>query len=417
MRRTKLYSLVALTLSVIVPNRQIARAQSTGLADTLSVKPVMMLLVDTSGSMERMPDSSGCVDCLPSCTNSAADSTQKNRWAVTLEALTGSFNTFRCVEKLRSTYTGQYDQDYFLSHYDFTGSPAQASDGVMDSFRNQVKFGLMTFDGVSTTINGTTLVPQATYNSDATFKAQILGMEGQYSYPDVYASPSTNPALSTPLDAYGWKPLSFPGCTSVYGVNAGARGKGTLPGSLISVGPTDVGTDVTGTNDSIQTSLLQIRPYGGTPIAGMLDDLRYYLTNDTDVKQGSDPYYSCRQRFAILLTDGAPDTLFRNDARFQCESSNDAACSSGVCQCPYDTETNLATALTTRDGLKKLYLVAFNVNDTAALTTLDAIALAGNTTSAYRANNLSALRTQLTTILQGTASPATSRSVPTIVNT
>ncbi|MDB4975761.1 MAG: Type fimbrial biosis protein PilY1, partial [Myxococcaceae bacterium] len=42
---------------------------------------------------------------------------------------------------------------------------------------------------------------------------------------------------------------------------------------------------------------------------------------------------------------------------------------------------------------------------------------AGNTTSAYRANNLSALRTQLTTILQGTASPATSRSVPTIVNT
>ena len=62
MRRPKLYSLVALGLSVLTPS---AHAQ---LADTNSVKPVMVLMVDTSGSMERLPDSSGCIECLPTCT-------------------------------------------------------------------------------------------------------------------------------------------------------------------------------------------------------------------------------------------------------------------------------------------------------------------------------------------------------------
>ncbi|MDB4990360.1 MAG: Type fimbrial biosis protein PilY1, partial [Myxococcaceae bacterium] len=168
MRRHKLYSLVALGLSVLTPK---ALAQSTGLADTLSVKPIMMLLVDTSGSMERLPDAAGS---LPDCHNNSSDSSQKNRWAVTLEALTGTFNSFRCVQTARSTYVGQYDEDYFLPHYDFTGSPSQATDGVMDTYLSTVKFGLITFDGVSTTVNGATLVPWTHYNKYATFKAQIL---------------------------------------------------------------------------------------------------------------------------------------------------------------------------------------------------------------------------------------------------
>ena len=424
MRRTKLYPLVALTLSVL-PSA--AHAQSA-LADTLAVKPVVMLLVDTSGSMERMPDSSGCVECLPTCTNTAADSTQKNRWAVTLEALTGTFNNFRCVERARSTYTGQYDVGYFLPHYDFTSVSTQASDGVMDSYRSRIKFGLMTFDGVSTTVDGATLVPYMDLITDPTLRPQIVGQAGMWSYPDLTPASISlvvNPSDSnnTPLDVYGWKPLSFKDCTtSVYGVNAGARGKGTLPGSLVSVGASEAGVDIGGVNDSIQTSLLSVRPYAGTPIAAMLDDLRYYLNNDTDVKRGSDPYFTCRKRYAILLTDGAPDNLFRNDTRFQCQSSADSTCAGGACTCPYDTETNLATALITRDGLQQLWLVAFNVNDTVALASLDAIAVAGaragsGTTQAYRASNMASLRTALSDMLDKATPDATSRSVPSIVNT
>jgi type IV pilus assembly protein PilY1 len=419
MRRTKLYPLVVLVLG-LVPGR--ASAQ---LADTRPVKPVMMLLVDTSGSMERMPSSATCDECLPTCSNNtAADSTQKNRWALALEALTGTFKNYACVKKDRATYVGAYDQDYFLPHYDFTTNAAlpangQIEDGVLDAYKSRLKFGLMTFDGVSTTLNGATLVPQSNWTSDATLKPKILGVEGMYSYPDTFASPSTNPALDTPKDVWGWKPLSFPGCTSVYGVNAGARSKGTAPGSLISFGPGDSegATAIATINDSIQSSLLQVRPFGGTPIAGMLDDFRYYLNNDADVKKGSDVYYGCRQRFGILLTDGAPDTSFRNDARFQCESASDATCAGGVCQCPYDTEPNLASTLVTRDGLSKLWVVAFNVNDTASLAKLDQIAQAGSQLPAFRASSMADLRTSLDSLMREAQRDATSRSVPVVINT
>ncbi|MDB4989118.1 MAG: Type fimbrial biosis protein PilY1, partial [Myxococcaceae bacterium] len=258
------------------------------------------------------------------------------------------------------------------------------------------------------------------YNTNATFKAQILGVEGMYSYPSVTAAASTSTGQSTPLDAYGWKPLSFPGCTSLYGVNAGARGQQDpvlFPGSMIPAGLSDSGSATSSVNASIQSSLLQVRPYGGTPIAGMLDDLRYYLNNEPDVKTGSDPYYTCRKRYAVLLTDGAPDTMFRNDPRFQCESGNDSQCAGGVCQCPYDTETNLATALTTRDGLKELFVVALNVYDASALVALDAIAAAGGSGAAYRSTSMTTLRTALDTVIRSASPDATSRSIPVVVNT
>ncbi|MEY4512863.1 MAG: hypothetical protein RLZZ450_4985 [Pseudomonadota bacterium] len=419
--RTKLYLLVALLASALSTS---AHAQ-TGLADTRPIKPVLMLLVDTSGSMEHMPNSTGCVDCDPICTPS---NSQKNRWAITLEALTGSFDTFACTTKARSSYVGQYDATYFLPHYDFTtgATPttfrSQASDGVLDAYQNRIKFGLMTFDGVATTSDGATLVPFANYASTATFRTQVLGVEGQYSYPDVVSAQvpvADATTVQSPVNGWGWKPLSFPGCSSVYGVNAGARGKGSLPGSLVSVGNTEVTSDITTINASIQNSLLAVRPFGGTPIAAMLDDLRYYLNNDNDIKKGTggDPYYTCRKRYAILLTDGAPDTLYRNDPRFQCESSADGTCAGGVCQCPYDTEENIALKLRKNDGLEKLWVVAFNVSDATALASLDRIAQAGSETDALRALTPAALRSELDRLMSIAQPEATSRSVPVVMNT
>ncbi len=416
MRRSKLYPLVALALSALVP--QVADAQ---FKDTQWVRPAMIFLVDTSGSMERKPDVVGCTDCLPSCTNSATD--ERNRWAITLEALTGSFSNFRCSKRDRSVYVGQYDQSYFLPHYEFTTlAPAftvaatQASDGLLDSYATRFKFGLMTFDGVSTTVNGPTLVPWTTYSS---VKTNILGQPGQYSYPDAVANPNTSG--TTPDTAFGWKPLSFPGCLDYYGVNAGARAKGVTPGSLISVGLSDDQTSAKTVNDAIQSSLLQVRPYAGTPIAAMLDDLRYYLRNDTDINS-NDPYFNCRSRYAVLLTDGAPDSMFRGGS-FNCDSTSNASCApspidgKNSCQCPYDTEVSLAGKLLSQDKLSQLWVVAFNVNDATSLAALDNIAAAGGTTSAQRSSDLNTLRAQLGLILDKSAPDATSRSVPVVVNT
>ncbi|HEY6880239.1 MAG TPA: hypothetical protein VI299_19580 [Polyangiales bacterium] len=416
MRRHKLYPLVALLMGALAP--QAARAQ---LSDTTWVRPAMMLLVDTSGSMERKPDTSSCIECLPSCSNNPATD-ERNRWAITLEALTGSIGNYSCTRVARSTYTGQFDEDYFLPHYDFpTLAATQQADGMLDSYRTRLKFGLMTFDGVSTTVDGATLVPWSSYNA---VKSKILGMEGQYSFPDAVANP--DPSGSTPASgAYGWKPLSFPGCQTFYGINAGARGEGTAPGSLVSVGSSDDVTDISTVNAKIQSSLLQVRPYAGTPIAAMLDDLRYYLNNNTDINT-SDPYYQCRDRYAVLLTDGAPDPMFRGGS-FQCDSTNNSACApipagapgagTNVCQCPYDTEISLAGKLRSADKLKALWVVAFNVNDTDALASLDNIALAGGGMKASRVDDAAKLRTDLDTIFGQAQPESTSRSVPVIINT
>lgn len=427
MRRTKLYPGALLLAGVLSPT---AHAQ---LVDTRPTKPVMMLLVDTSGSMERMPDATSnsppvSPDCRENATN---DANQKNRWAITLEALTGSLPlNFTCKTVARTSYPAdgsQYDRDYFLPHFEYSFAP-DATGGVLDSYKNRLKFGLMTFDGVPTTISSDTLVPFTP--GPVPIIGSVYTMAGMYSYPTVISGTvpfAQRATLDTPSDAhgsppYGWKPLAFEGCSTTYGINAGAREKGSLPGSLVSVGHSNDESTATlnGINDTIQSSLLKVRPFGGTPIAGMLDDLRYYMNNDLDVMQGllGDKYYQCRKRYAILLTDGAPDLLFRNDPRFKCNNeSDDTKCGPDkVCQCPYDTEENIVLKLKAQN-LHKLWVVAFNVADATALLALDKIALAGSEEKALRAPTATALRTELDRLMSLASPEATSRSVPVVTNT
>jgi type IV pilus assembly protein PilY1 len=392
------------------------RGLAQDLPDVRNIRPVVMLLVDTSGSMERKPvpaSGGGCGDCKPVCTGTAADVSQKNRWAVTLESLTGTFDTFRCYQRDRSGagFTpADFDYGYFLPHYDFFSRSAaetnstQTEDGLIDAFDGIAKFGLMTFDGVGTTIGGDTLVPLTRW-SDSTFLSQANGAPGMYSYGRVGT-------------------LSFPGCTDVYGFNAGARAAAPtgidVPGALISASASDDAADVSRVNTAIQTSLRAVRPFGGTPIAAMLDDLEYYLQNDSSVRSGSDRYYNCRGRYAILLTDGAPDALFR-DARFQCQTPGTgtvgAPCAGSGCACPYDTEANIASRIVGHHLLNKLFIVGYNVDDASAFATLDAIAAAGGSTRAMPAASASALRTELQRIMLEARPDASSRSIPVPVQT
>lgn len=386
-----------------------AQAQSGELVDVRSIKPVVMLLVDTSGSMERMPDESVGTG-FPTCTGNPASKDDRNRWAVTLEALTGTFNDFACVREERSSYARtDYDYGYHLPHHKIQYS-SQVADGLLDNFVYRLKFGLMTFDGVGTTLHGDTLVPYARWKPTDPFWDEAYGAPGMYSYGRVGR-------------------LSFPDCPSDYGINSGARGPGTHPGALISPGRDDDGPEVLAVNDRIQESLLDVRPFGGTPIAAMLDDLEYFLRHDPDVKQGADgdPYYSCRERYAVLLTDGEPDALFR-DARFKCDTPggelDGVPCApvtgSGdntpKCECPYPTEVELAARMRAEETLTKLFVVAFNVEGAAALATLDQIAQAGGERDAYRASEQDQLRSVLDDIFANVQRGATSRSVPQVVD-
>src|SRR4051794_29428849 len=104
MRRTKLYLFVVSLLAALAS----PRATEAQLSDTEWVKPMMMLLVDTSGSMERRIDEAGQpTDRLPDCTGPQAS--RRNRWANVVEALTGSFVDGSGVDKFTCTPEDRVD--------------------------------------------------------------------------------------------------------------------------------------------------------------------------------------------------------------------------------------------------------------------------------------------------------------------
>lgn len=376
-------------------------AFAQGALDVQRPKPVVMLLVDTSGSMERMPGygSDPSVAEYPTCTTSKSE---KNRWAVTLEALTGTFQSYQCRVEQREApkYRAQYDYNYHIPHHNFTSlegdfvvAATQASDGVIDSFSNRIKFGLMTFDGVGTTLNGDTLVELPEFDQPG-FRGKTKGAEGMYSYGKVGS-------------------LVFPGCHKAYGVDFGARGPNAPTGGMIAVG--DDGADIAIANENVQKSLLAVRPFGGTPTAAILDDLRYYLEKDDSVKSGSDKYFRCRDRYAVLITDGAPDKLFR-DSRFQCQNTNrNPECPGNECLCPYETEMDIAGDMHGKNLLKELVVIGLDVDaDTGAI--LDGISQRGGGKGAIKASQPSQLQAELSKLLTSLSSDAATRSSPQIVH-
>jgi type IV pilus assembly protein PilY1 len=421
------------------------RVSAQATSDMLTVKPLMMLMVDTSGSMERMPDDTR----LPDCSNDPThDASQKNRWTVTLEALTGTFDNFTCNEIDRNTLAStEMDYAYYLPHYQIT-SATQQTDGILDAFAHRVKFGLMTFDGAGTTLNGDSLVAWDTFITNP-FQILSTGAEGMYSYGRHGIDCST--ALLRAEDAY--PTLAFPDCPTAYAVDAGARGKGSFPGAMVSVGSSEDAADVNTVNAAVQSSLASVRPFGATPLAAMFDDLKYYFKNDTDVKKGTggDPYFMCRQRYALLITDSAGDAdeLYR-DTRFQCDTVDDpldaakhakflkcplkdpnapeSASNTRNCFCPYLPSDELVGQLvassdpTRADALlHKLFVLAFNVTDTQALASLTTLAVKGDPTNpdakVFLASKPSELRAQLSALMTAVQGAATSRSVPVRVTT
>lgn len=236
-----------------------ASAQSPDLRE---IRPDVILLVDTSASMDyAMGSESGPSGQLPVCTGNAGSPSQRSRWITLVESLTGTYSTgYYCTTTDRRTaYVGAPDQ--FSPHTYARAFGAQGTDGVLDQYLDRVRFGLMTYDNVYGLLGLTPastqfMVPTTPTNLWSANTAAILTARGDYSYGNAY-------------------PLRFPGCTTTYMVNGGSRrapvGAESYGGGLVSVG--NALADVHVTNAQIQTALLGARPYGSTPTGAMLDDL------------------------------------------------------------------------------------------------------------------------------------------------
>jgi type IV pilus assembly protein PilY1 len=272
---------------------------------------------------------------------------------------------------------------------------------LLDNYAARIRFGLATFDGVRTYTGAGDLV--TSFNSGFS-----TGKEGSFSYG-------------------GEKEVRYPTCTQSHFIDSGIRSSATLEGGLVSLNTSGVCAtppcDPQVVSAEIQRRLLATRPFGGTPTASALDDLYYHFKNELN-----DTMASCRERFAILITDGYPDDDFREYPNPGCDCEKRGNCppndASGM-ECPYPTAVDAARNLKegdpeTSDGpqLDKLFVVGMSIADDASRDGLNLIASAGGSidtdgdgNAAFFADDPSTLTATLDTLLGDLTKPI-SRSVP-----
>jgi type IV pilus assembly protein PilY1 len=446
-------------------------------ADLNPPLPNVLLLVDTSGSMEFKVDGSPPV-CTPNLPDNSHD---RSRWIDLVEVLTGTIDEYSCEALERSTVQfansykfgsdeNPYDYSYPLPYHrplsngcgpapgtpftsgqnpfkypQTTGSTRSIgfhqynygaacnngwsqpkNDGILDTFRQLVRFGLMTFD--------TSVDDGRGYSGQLVHFAS--GNEGLWSY-----IVGSDAARGQP---YGCNDKPAPE------QEVGARNNAAPPweGRLINFGNPDDGVRAYETkNTQIQEVLIATRPYGATPIAGMLKDARDFLLEDknidldpipsspaptgakADFGPHADPYLECgRKQAVLLLTDGLPNM----DLRPACEQTAEI---DGECPFPRSEET----AKELKDKGIPTYVVGFALDKAddgsgvekdcdkvncsgvtlesapalQACCALEKIALAGSEEHAYFASDKSALRSHIHDILEDNV-PTTSRTQPAV---
>jgi len=335
-----------------------------------ATSPLVLLVVDTSGSMERLADcqctSAGCEECLPDCTRNA-----RNRWAQTLEALTGTFDDFACERIARDAFPKErYDAGYYLPYYRPFG--VQRDDGLFDRYADRVRFGVATFDGWDTWAGGKPLEPVDGFDFELSMQEQ-----GLWSY-----NPAREIADFTPDSEHPHGNFFYPNCETTYFMDTGIRSERADAGGLLLATDAQTAGAVAA---EIQRSLLALRPYGGTPIAAALDDVYYLIAQDPRMvaeRARNTPLH------VVLITDGYPDDDYRT---FGCDCAETAGgCGPGYEQdadamiCPYPKPEEAARALRCgRDPaacngpLAALHVIGFAIEDAAVSNRLDAIARAG----------------------------------------
>jgi type IV pilus assembly protein PilY1 len=424
--------------------------------------PNVILLVDSSGSMEDMADGKAVATCNPS------DSvvSDMNKWTTLVSVLTGTVEKRGCYKLDRNS--AEFTDEFSISNvkpWDFgVGYPhyrivsdgcvagagtlpsnaydwqsdsikfhdynskteckkySQKTDGLLDAYRDRVRFGLMTFDGSKD--KGTGL-------SGATGYDATTGFDGLWSYHLDWNNGGT-PASVTLKNC----------ATSPYEV--GARNPVAPPweGRMIAPGASDATlAQIRAINDQVQLALTAMRPYGGTPLAGMMADAYTFLRDDKSKDPlDSSKYWTpagdgmvsggCRKNFLVVLSDGEPNL----DSRPICEEKDN--------KCPYKQPHEIAHDLYQSADPKlsvKTFAVGFGLSKVAgddctklsmptdynaggkcynasgalkACCTLARIAYEGGTGRAYFADDVATLKSELSKVLSQASAGTTSRTMP-----
>src|SRR5688572_19922599 len=94
----------ALALAAAFSAAHEAKAQDPG--ETAKMPPNVLLIVDTSGSMEYEAG----LTTYPTCDPTGGTTSERSRWIDLVEVLSGTIGTYRCqsVDRASSTFTGLY---------------------------------------------------------------------------------------------------------------------------------------------------------------------------------------------------------------------------------------------------------------------------------------------------------------------
>ncbi|WP_437800876.1 hypothetical protein [Sorangium sp. So ce693] len=437
-----------------------ARAQAMDVEPPL---PNVLLLVDTSGSMEKTV-AGGEPDCNPG--TPPASEALKSRWTKLVESLTGPIQNFSCVAQPRTgaafvnefSLGGEppYDRNYYVpfhrmisghctkgpgATYDLVGEHrwdnaatpcttpfAQLNSGLLDVYQDRIRFSLMTFD----------TLPDASTGLLSGVPDPVGGIEGMWSYFLGFESGAGYPARGNP-----------PACAAA-DMEVGARN----PSAPLWEGPlipfptyTADTTEIRSVNESIQNALIAARPYGATPLAGMLSDARDYILNEASTWKSrplgprDDPFISggCRKTSIVLISDGEPNL----DLRPTCTQG--AGPGPEGTGCPYEEPQVIAHSLNTHVNPNRrvpTYTVGFGLSTEAgtdcstisssdflaggrcdgasgalkACCTLSRIAIEGGTDRGYFPNDANELSAVMSRIFAQIAANSTSRTLPVFAN-
>jgi hypothetical protein len=351
--------------------------------------PLVMLLVDTSGSMSDMPgcacaSPTDCANCTPDCSSG-----EQNRWFTLVAALTGSYSGFACEAVSRTAENGAYDQPYLIPNYVLAPSASQRGDGLIDAFGARIQFGLATFDAQYTYRGSSDLLAPTDFDF-----SKSEGMDGMFSYAGgTQSGPRQRPDGTT-------VGLSFyPGCTVPFYVDSGIRSASATDGAL-TVPSRDLSPSLR--SQQLWDQLRRARLYGGTPIAAALDDLYFFFTEDP----AGLAMPSIRKRHVVLITDGVSDRDFRD---LRCECNGGAECVVGLNRltCPYPTAADAAAhlrcgfdAAACAGPIDAVHIIGLSIASDTNQADLDAVAAAGGTTHARFANDQPELRSALRAVFE-----------------
>ena len=459
------------TLSWAVAAGVALTAGSAGAVDDINqTLPNLLLLLDSSGSMEYMPSGQMPTTCDPS------QPSDLNRWGSVIEVLTGTIQNRGCYKVNRSdpafateyrlSGDAPYDAGYFLPWHHYTSNGclstpgvlpfavfnwssepvryrpwdagyhnnrcngnngeewAQDADGLLDTYRDRVRFSMMMFD--SHPDDGVGFQGQATNST---------GFIGLWSYFDGWTAGAGSAITGHPADC-GIQNQTW---------EVGARNYAAPPweGRMVPFGTSGADIqEIRTTNDRIQQIITALRPYGGTPIDGMMDDAYVYFHDDLSEHphpQINEPFApagdplvqgGCRKSFILLVSDGEPNL----DLRPGCEQSG-----SPNGKCPYKRGWERARDLYLGTPSVGTFVVGFGLSqaagvDCATLTsndlldtggtcdgatgalkaccTLSRIALEGGTGNALFADDPVSLKNALAAVLDQVATQSTSRTLP-----